>query len=1072
MAIEKSSTQVNRVEQSNTSNPLNSYSSYNYIFTLAALRKTALSNPSSYRDSTNYFVIARSSGKGSAGLSTDVTGINRVVGQEVVSEIREGGRLLSRTTKDITELDYSGSKLVEGFNKSSPGRFDFFINNVRIETIMGFNEQTNLSVATKLEFDLFEPYSMSGFIEALQVSAVAAGYDQYINTPYLFKMEFIGYPDGEQIAEKATIVPNSTRYFVVNFVGLDIDVTENGAKYKCKCVPFNEKAFGEPAVLKTEIKIKGNTVGDLLKSFESAINDAKQSDTKNERDPAQANKSDTYEIVYPEIGTAGIINGTTNKKIAESKVVELLKSNATYAFADPAVDESGRLNAANDPRSLTKTSPTLAAIMFNNGANIHECISSIVMNSEYVKNTLKNLSNPDSKVVDQYGMVDYFIVMAEMEDKGIYDDKTNKPFYHYRYIVLPYKIHCTRIPLFANQNIDTSKFVQIANRTYNYLYTGSNIDIKSFQLKFNTLFFQAIPRALGNNQDKPATSESMVNPGNSKVQLPSGSKTEVQNSAMGVSVVRADASLSNVHVGNQPNTTQRSQSDPYDALAKNMHKAILENVDQCQAEIEIIGDPYYLVTGGIGNYRPLPNSDGTVGEGEAPYTNGDVMVVIVFKNPVDINETTGEAMFDDRITPYSGVFRVTNVAHTFMDGVFLQKLSLIRVPGQLNIDRKATSKPRAIFESVEDPTQIPTEVPAEPVSTLRAQTNSLAASIASNILPSTGLPGSLSKFASAVGGSLSGVATGLTSVTSLVQSASGGASSALAGLSEVSSAIRLASSGLSALSTNINSAGASITQITDTLKSTGINITDPTKISNTVLAAGFSTVDQLGTSAISAVNGLVDQGAGLLSSVNSKIDLIKGEGAALASQLGVDTSKLAGLSPDLQSKITNQIKDAVASIPSGVDVSNAIKNGLILNNVPVAALSNLPVTQPESKAPPAPISLNDIKEILARGGSLKNIPGVSEVPGIASLLNTVESLKIPSTLNATAIGDKLAVVQSGISQITGQVSSIEASLNKISSIAPAGLSYVADVQQSVAAKFGSVSSSLSSPLDILMKSKA
>lgn len=1071
MAVTKSSTAVNKVEQSNKTNPLNSYSSYNYIFTLAALRKTALSNPQSYRDSSNYFVIARSSGKGSIGLSTNVTGITRVVGQNV-SEIREGGRLLSRTATDITEVDYSGSKLVEGFNKNSPGRFDFFINNVRIETIMGFNERTNLSVATKLEFDLIEPYSMSGFIEALQVSAVAAGFDQYMNTPYLFKMEFIGYPDGEEIAEKATIVPNSTRYFIINFTGLDIDVTENGAKYKCKCVPFNEKAFGEPAVLKTGIKVTGNTVGDLLKSFESALNDAKQSDTKNERDITQASKSDTYEIIFPEMGEKGIIEGSTNKKIADANVVELLKSNAIYAFADPAVDESGRMNAANDPRSLTRSSPTRAAIMFSNGANVNECISSIVMNSDYVKDILKNLSNPESKVVDQYGMVDYFIVLAEMEDKGIYDDKTNKPFYHYRYIVLPYKIHCTRIPLFANKVTNTSEFIKIANRTYSYLYSGSNVDIKSFRLNFNTLFFQAVPKALGNNLDKPATSESVVNPGNSKVELPSGSQEDVKNSATGVAAVRADERMSDVHVGNQPNTTQRSQSDPYDALAKNMHKAILENVDQCQAEIEIIGDPYYLVTAGMGNYRPLTNSDGTVGEGEAPYTNGDVMIVLIFKNPVDINETTGEAIFDDKVTPYSGLFRVVTVEHTFMDGVFTQKLKLIRVPGQLDFDRPKSKIPRGIFNSVEDPFQAPTQRPAEPVNTVKASLDSLAASIASTVLPSTGLPGSLSKFASSVGGTLSGVAAGVTTVNSLAQLGSGGAGSPLAGLSGVSSAIRLASSGLSGISTNINSAGASITQLTNTLKSTGFNVTDPTNLSNTALAAGLGSIDKIGTSAIATIKGLPNQGAELLSSVGAKIDSIKGDSAALANQLGVDTSKLAGLSADLQSKVVKQIKAAADSIPSSVDVSNAVKNGLILNNIPVSKLSNIPATQPESTAPPAQISLNDVKEILARGGSLKNIPGASEIPGIGNLLSKVDSLKIPSTLNSTAIADKLSTVQSGISQLTGQAASVEASLNKISSIVPSGLSYVADVKQSVEAKFGSVSSAISSPLDILMKSKS
>ena len=181
-----------KVVRSNKANPLNFYSSYNYIFTLASLRKEALSNPESYRDTNNFFVIAKSSGKGTSGSSNNVSSINRVTGTEI-SDVRDrGGNVIGQNKKDIITADKSqGAALVESFNKNSPGRFDFYINNVRIETLMGFNEQTNLSVATKLEFDVFEPYSMSGFIEALQVSAVAAGYDQYVSTPYLLKMEFI-----------------------------------------------------------------------------------------------------------------------------------------------------------------------------------------------------------------------------------------------------------------------------------------------------------------------------------------------------------------------------------------------------------------------------------------------------------------------------------------------------------------------------------------------------------------------------------------------------------------------------------------------------------------------------------------------------------------------------------------------------------------------------------------------------------------------------------------------------------------------------------------------------------------
>lgn len=1013
------------VVRSNKVNPLNFYSSYNYIFTLASLKKEALTNPESYRDTDNFFVIAKSGGKGSKGISagSDNTG------------------------------------LVESFNKNSPGRFDFYLNNVRIETVMGFNEQTNLSVATKLEFDVVEPYSMSGFIEALQVSAKAAGYEQYINCPYLLKMEFIGYPDGEEIANNAQTVPDSTRYFVINFTGLDIDVTENGAKYKCKCVPFNERAFGEPSRVKSGIKIKGREVGEILKNLENALNDSKKSDTTNERGSAQSTNVDSYEIIFPEVDETGIVPGSTNTKISTSVVFELLKSNAIYAFDDPG-------------SSSTNTSPTDGVVMFAENANVHECIVSIIRDSDYIKKILTGLSNGDPNVVDQYGMVEYFIVNVEMEEKSVVDDKTNKPFYHYRYVILPYKIHCTRIPLMQNQTVDTSKFLKVANRIYNYLYTGNNVDIKSFQLKFNTLFFQAIPKALGNKLDRPTSSESVEGTNPVKTNLPSTSSETRKDSTNGIPTVGTDARQMSTHVGIQPNAAPRNQSDPYDALAKNMHQAILDNVDQCSIEMEIIGDPFYLVTGSMGNYRPKKNADGTVGAGEAAYTSGDVMIGIIFKNPIDIDETTGEAIFSDKVTPYSGVFRVITVAHTFNDGLFTQKLHLLRIPGQLDIDTTAKVIPRAvILESAANPDQLNTTIsPASP-NTIRSSVSNLASSIASQLLPSTGLPGSLSKLASGVGGTLAGVTAGITAINTLKTSITGGAGSALAGLQNVDSTIRLAASGLSNLSTNINSAGASITQLANTAKGIGLPTINADSLATTALASGLSSASAIGTNALSAVKNLGDSASGLVGSVSAKLDDLKGTGAALANQLGVDTSKLAGLSSDLQSKIVGSLKDTAALVPANVDISSAVKNGLILNTIPVASFPNIPASQPDAVAPPPIPNLSDIKSILAAGGSLANIPGASSIQGISTLLSNASNLTLPGGLkiDATALGDKLATVQSGIGQVTGQIKSIEASINNVSSTIQGALPTSAGTALSVVNQFGSISAAVNSPLDTLMK---
>ena len=614
----------------------------------------------------------------------------------------------------------------------------------------------------------------------------------------------------------------------------------------------------------------------------------------------------------------------------------------------------------------------------------------------------------------------------------------------------------------------------IASRQYDYLYTGSNVDIKTFKLNFNSLFFQAIPKALGNTPGLASQSKSTGPSDAPTVSVPSTPTSDVQKSSLGVAKVMADSSRGEIQTGQTPNSGQRQLDDPYDTLARNMHQAILDNVDQCSAEVDIIGDPFYLVTSGMGNYRPglKPGNVGETTDGEASYNLGDVMVLLTFRNPVDISEITGEAIFNDTVVSYSGLFRVTNVVNKFNDGVFTQRLNLLRVPAQYIDTHIPISESASILNVTQNAEQASTTVPPAPVSTVRSTSDSLAASIAAG-LPVTGLPGALSKLASGVGGSLAGFTAGATAVGALLSQVAGGAgSSALAGLTNISSTIRLASSGLSAASSSIQSAGASIGQLTAAAQSAGVS--GATELAKTTLAAGFSSASQIGTNALSAAKSLGTDAAGLVSGISSKIDSLKGSDAALATQLGVDTSKLAGLSPALQSKLTKEISDAVKTIPSGVDVAAAVKSGLLLNNIPKSALANIPVTQPIAVAPLAQANLADIKAILSQGGSIANIPGASSIPGVAALLSVSSKITLPTGLglDSASVAGKLASVQSGLSSITGQVPSIEGALNSISAAVPAGLPTISSVASSVVSKFGSISSAVSSPLDIIMKSKS
>ena len=132
----------------------------------------------------------------------------------------------------------------------------------------------------------------------------------------------------------------------------------------------------------------------------------------------------------------------------------------------------------------------------------------------------------------------------------------------------------------------------------------------------------------------------------------------------------------------------------------------MESVSKLTGEIEIIGDPFFLVTGGIGNHRPGPSDTqpGATVSDEADHYYGQVLISITFRNPLDIKplKEGGLLKFSGGVSDASGVFMITQVVHSFRDGVFKQTMQLIRMPGQLP-DKIPVSDPNQAIQGGENP---------------------------------------------------------------------------------------------------------------------------------------------------------------------------------------------------------------------------------------------------------------------------------------------------------------------------------------------------------------------------------
>jgi len=748
-----------KVDQLAESNVLNSYRSVTYNFTFAGLKKGYLTDPKKYRESELDLVILKSGGKGDSKMTVSANmGNSEEVARQSRADFaaRDPRRVDIPDEQKATPMRDYGGELITGFNTKSPGRFDMYIENVEIETLMTQSENAGSTLPTQIKFEVIEPYSINGFIEALQIAAISAGYPSYLEASFVLKMEFIGYPDDTDLPTPEQ-VPKSVRYFPLGLTAIEVDVTEKGTRYRCSAVPYNERAFGEPNVIKKPIQMSGTTVKEILSNLMKNINEQVAISDKDGKSESLGNKHNTYEIKFPSWDDNEGWKATPENEIASTKLGEILKDNALYKMVDPATAEKATAykkdgqtqptaeQQAKEPEAV-KYTPGKTVIQFAENMNIHEAITSVIRDSEYIRDILKDVK----KNIDDYGMIKYFLIKMEVENLDVMDETTHKPFQKFVYVVTPYKVHYTKIPTYGAEQIDDKKLRKLSLRQYNYIYTGDNVDILTFKLNFNTLFFEAIPAAMG-NQDV-SSAKTGAAPNNGVVTKQTGTPGETVEKQQ---VPTPPAKVQTTPVQSTGGNAGAPRTDSYASMAKKMHEAIIDSkASMITGDLDILGDPFYLVTGGMGNYNPTPDGRGKTKDGEADHVFGEVLITINFRNPIDIRplEDGGTMYFEPDLIPFSGVYQVNRVKNSFKDGVFKQKLEILRKPGQILDQKIYPSDPTDNIKVEADPENrvVPDQTrSSNPSQRLDSQS---AMELFDRGLPNPGLPGEESNFTNATGG--------------------------------------------------------------------------------------------------------------------------------------------------------------------------------------------------------------------------------------------------------------------------------------------------------------------------------
>ena len=667
-------------------NPLHAYSSFNSIFTLAVLTPEEVNFPAVLRTRLPQNIILRSGGSGAS--------------------------------KVPTEYD-------KNFNTGKEGKAirEFFISQVVVEQSMGISDNKQSNVNTT-EFIVHEYYSMGLFIDTLRQAAKQAGLKNYLKAPYVLMIDFIGTDEKGNI-KQITDGDNVTirRIYPININTVDFTADQSGAQYRVRASAYNEVALSATSQqLEVDVTLKGNTVQELLqKSLQKAMDEKRKSKTprapvpneivinfpkaaevieranrksfnndENDRATQKQFGAQTQKTIL--IGSTTPVNSMKNGGISfqqdAGSLNDIGKAQINLTEEQRQRVSSNTLNVYDRVKKIGKFvnfPQGEATFLFTATKTIEDVITCVILFSDYAKNLLG-----DS---DVNGMRKWFKIIPRkyiIIDEEYLNDNGNYP-YLLVFDVVENLVH-EHVFLPANTKPQTLNIENLIVKEYDYLYTGKNLDVLSFDIQVNAQYAQTIASDAARGKDNL----------NRKVKAEQQSKSSVDNSEENKAADQAvgtgenKSSIYHSRAWQERIESVGELTDEQKIALEYHDKLMTSQVMLNKAEITILGDPYYLCDSGLGNYyarRVIGSADGKTklfinADGSMDDTQGIPMVAVNFRTPLDSDEfqkgiivNEGAKVFK-KLPDFSGVFSVNKITSTFEAGLFKQTLTLARVANQ------------------------------------------------------------------------------------------------------------------------------------------------------------------------------------------------------------------------------------------------------------------------------------------------------------------------------------------------------------------------------------------------------
>lgn len=613
------------------------------------------------------------------------------------------------------------NKLQQG---NSPGRQaqftdDFYFDNFKMTTIIGVNSQTRGTNAIGFSFTVIEPYGLTlldRLIEAANGAAVNS--QNYLMQPYLLELDFFGATD---LGEISNTISGLKKRFPIKLQEFKIKAGVKGAEYSIKGYPFSHSSLQEIAVATpVHLEVTASSIGNFFKattnhsiksdltaqknkrkdfeakqqqladskkngadqrtldqqssaltatnydantpynviSYTDAINDWNDMLTESDADGVgkMADCADSIEFQFS--GFDQVAPDILNNSVI---VTEL--PNDTKAMYGVKVNANAQAQTSN---GQIVNSANMRVFNINAGTSIIDVVNMVMRSSDYIRRQIVDVSGKpafkDGVPVDFYKIIPQVVKLDYDDVRKRYATKTIYHIVYYTY----FNSKSPNLPYVTPTS---------AVKTYNYIYTGKNIDILEFSIDFDVAYYTAVVALPGN-----------VNSGNNRANNTEGNKSLDPNRT---NTGKGSIGPQQLHmVSNDANSGASGVQTGEEHLVASALSSIYSNArgDMINVKLKIVGDPHFIKQDDV---YTAPTQQQT--RGSLVSTNGtimtdysDIFCRISFRTPTDMDDVTGLMRSAGEATKFAeskftGFYRITKVDSEFARGVFTQTLDCIRM---------------------------------------------------------------------------------------------------------------------------------------------------------------------------------------------------------------------------------------------------------------------------------------------------------------------------------------------------------------------------------------------------------